>query len=168
MSKLNDGLPQEQLSNRDVEVEEVGGGTKRQRVSGQTVFDKMLLEELIDVSQWLAVHLFIEDLSTSGAAIPSMDFEAAFEANQNNPVNISDRRMIFSSAFRSMDKCGEENIRIFMRACELPFGFRTKTHKELEKLSRFIIQNLSCLSKHYGVKLRTDPRVIIRRQIHFG
>jgi len=172
MSEVNDGLPPKQLATRAVTTEatQPTGNAKRQRVRGQTVFDMLLLKELITVGQWKAAHLFVEDLSASGASIPSSDLVSGMEAPPSHIASsVGDKRMIFSSAYRSMTgKCVDSDIKIFM---SLAGEFlrtdiiKHKTDDELLVIVKSIVHCLDCLTKFYGVESSVDPRKIIRRQI---
>ncbi len=174
MSRVNDGLSEDQIGKRDVIVEDAdeGGVTSRHRVTNQTIFDHMLLSHVITVSQWYAAHLFIEDLSASGASIPSVDFKARMEApDQNRSTAYGERRMQFSAAYRSMvGKCDEDSTKLFMRFAGDPFT--VASHKpsldSIKELEKVIGQNLSCLSRFYKVDMAKDPISIIKRQFGSG
>ena len=169
MIDVNDGLTKEQAEKREVSVENVDdtGKYKRQRV-GQTIFDSMLLGELISISQNQAAHLFIEALSMSGASIQSVDIKARIEEpGERRPSNSGDRRMIFSSAYRSMkDRCDEDALRLFMRAAGDPFA--KADNDQLKQLAKIFDHPLTCLAKYYKLESRSDPRAILRRQVRMS
>jgi hypothetical protein len=122
----------------------------------------MLIAELIDLSHWEAAHLFIEALSTSGASIPSLDIVSRMEAPPAHGTSSEDKRMIFSSAYRSMvGECDDDATTLFMRIAGDPFV--AITEDLLKDLSDVITQNLDVLSRHYGVQSHVDPRRVVRR-----
>jgi hypothetical protein len=115
--------------------------------------------------------MFIDAFSNSGGSIPSVDIEARIDSPGSRSSNddAADRRMIFSAAYRSMVKvCDEEATKLFMRMCGDPFISKTVGGPNLEVLAKEIRRNLECLSKFYGVTVRTDPRAILRRQVKTG
>ena len=168
---LNDGLNEEQSRKRMVRVEDndANSSVKRQRVSDQTLFDKMFIEGLISVHHHEAAHMFIDELSRSGSSIPSIDLSKINISSGRKGSSAAERRMIFSSSFRSIaDSFDEEDIKIFMRVSNSPYdnGGVSNSKEDLEKMSETLSPILEQLAKYYKLKPRKDPREIIFSQMY--
>ena len=136
---------------------------------GKTIFDSMLMHEIIGLAEHEAAHRFMDDLSRSGTSIPSVDLENLDSGSprsfREKGDSIADQRMIFSDAYRSMDQAApEDSIRSVMTLCNSPFN-HSENRKILEEIGSIALPALSALSKHYGCSKR-DPRRILRSQMY--
>lgn len=167
MAVVNDGLNDEQLSRKSVSTESVDGSglVNRQRVSGQTIFDVMLIEYYIEYAQHEAAHLFMEALSVSGASIPSLDPSVEGRPERHTVGDrMSEKRMIFSGAYRSMSNSVSSDVcRIVMQMCHDPYTYSAET---AEATAAFIHDGLWSLAKHYKIYDKRDPRRIISAQVY--
>ena len=66
------------------------------------MFDKMFIEGLIGIGHHEASHSFIDDLARSGTSVPSLDLSKQRFSGKVSGSNHAEKRMIFSSAFRSI------------------------------------------------------------------
>lgn len=168
---LNDGLNDEQSSKKKIviENEDESGKVKRQRVSDQTVFDKMFIEGLIGIGHHEASHNFIDDLARSGTSVPSLDLSKQRFSGKFSGSNHAEKRMIFSSAFRSISEYEEQSdLKVFMRISSDPYhGELVKaTGSRLEDLADKFIPILELLCSHYRITPKKDPREILFSQMY--
>ena len=158
----------EQASSRVFVSEDVDirGLVKRHRVADQTLFDAMLLMEMIDQSHHEAAHLFLDALTQSGAVLNGMDPEPGIRAPAYSVGNsMADRRMAFSGPFRKMvDDCGDEVASYTMSLYSRIYDYRD-TISDIGYAAEMARPCLVSLASHYGVNGRRDPRKIVRRQV---
>ena len=149
---------------------DIKGLVKRDRINNQTVFDEMLVKGFIELPQHEAAHLFMEALSISGTSIQSVDIEAFGGSPFHKKGNsISERRMIFSNAYRSMTEANhkEEQIKLVMRYCHNPYEIVSDV-KKLKAIAVAVHLPLRTLAKYYKIDRLRDPRSIIRSQVYRG
>lgn len=168
---LNDGLNEEQSSKKNVviESEDQSGKVKRQRVSDQTLFDVMFIDGLIGINHHESSHKFIDDLARSGTSIPSMDLSKQRFSGKISGSSSAEKRMIFSSAFRSISDYPEQSdLKVFMRISSDPYchDHAEATGCSLEDLADKFIPILDLLSSHYKIPPRKDPREILFSQMY--
>jgi len=162
---LIDPLTDEQIKKRAIGVEDVDqkGLVKRHRVLEQTIFDMLFLQELIDQGQHEASHLFLDDMSRSGATVHSANLEAeVFTAARDVGNIIGERRMAFSSAYRSVVRsCGEESANRMMKYFADIYSY-PKDPDMRREIASSLSPTLDALAEHYGVSRVEDPRDLVR------
>jgi hypothetical protein len=165
----SDPLTDEQVRKRIVGIEDVDqrGLVKRHRVLGQTIFDMLLIRELIDQSQHEAVHMFMEALSKSGAVVRSANLETeVFTPHRDVGNLIGERCMSFSRAYRSViSKCGEGGSVVLMSCFDELYSY-TQSVDKLSRIAELIGPSLDALVIHYGTYRVNDPREIVREWIN--
>jgi hypothetical protein len=106
----------------------------------RTVFDKMLLEKLIEMPHWVAVSTFIYEVGDS-CIIDEMEY-----AYGHTP--------------------GVDGRERFVELMKNPFQNLTKS--QLKSDAAELMGLLTSLAEYYGVSDAVDPRDIIRRQVRIG
>jgi hypothetical protein len=113
-----------------------------------TVFDKMLLEELISPSCAKAAQYFIEDSEgVPPYGLMSMEHDAACTA--------------------MVKRCGHDDFKVFIQTAANADSpeFTSKSKAVLAGRARKIKHCLSVLATHYKIGHVEDPRAILRRQV---
>ena len=165
---MSDFLTDEQIKKRAIVSEDVDirGLVKRHRVANQTIFDMMFLMELIGQSHHEAAHLFLNAFAISGAACRSLNLESEVHAAAHTVGNaIGEKRMAFSSAYRSMvTDVGEELASDLVKYMRDVYIYPEDLNV-LRSVAEFIKKPLDALARYYGVEFRVDPRRVMRRQL---
>lgn len=114
------------------------------------MFDKLLLSEAIDIPEWEAANLLVEDLKAGGTECPAFD---DITIMKTTPDNIALRSIYSDLGTRAA------NFIHFIAThpvTEIP-------EESLEDFSSLVAQNLKPLVKHYGTTGKVDPRRLVKR-----
>lgn len=165
-------MNEEQASKFDLEQVKLDykGVVNRNRKVNQTIFDIMLVHELVNPAEHEACFHFVKALAESGANVASANLELLSHAPAYTiGGSISDRRMSFSSAYRFIvDHCGDSSADSFIKVANNLFVFPAKKSDQsvfAKKLIRLVRDPIKCLVKFYSVDERRDPRDVLRRQV---
>jgi len=159
----------EQTSKRGFVSEDVDikGLVRRNRVVDQTIFDAMLLMEMIDQSHHEAAHLFLDLLVKSGAMTSGINPDPGIRSPAYAIGNLmGDRRMAFSEPYRKVvSDCGDDDASMMMDIFGGTIYSYPESMEELGGLAKSMTCCLSSLSSYFGTSGVRDPRRVIRRQI---
>jgi len=159
-------LTREQREKKRVVEERIDqkGVVIRYRVEDQTIFDKMLVEDLIDRPQHEAGHRFLSVVEISGAfpASCSLDSHGYTPSYQVGDI-IGEKRMAFGSAYRAVVfDCGEGHADQFVHIVgKLYRDVDLKNKSIMRRLSRIVYRPLVSLSKYFRTTAKKDPRNLI-------
>ena len=131
----------------------------------QTIYDRMLIEDLIELPQHIAANLMIQSLNVTRLQA----FGESPLYKKGDSISDSDKRAVVSNAYRSMVDAALEkkSVKMFMSYCRQPFEYDSNIGA-LEPVSKTVMKPLWTLVNHYQIRNACDPRKIIRRQISQG
>ena len=134
----------------------------RSRVETKTIFETLLLNELISPPQLQAARQFSEDLAAAGALDSAHEYVSPVEAAVDDAA--------LEATLGSLALCDMEDTRCFISAVSGEWVV-IPSYVSLEKFAAVVTHCLDCLSSHYGFDCgagQKDPRAVLRRQLNLG
>ena len=164
---LSNSLTPEQKKKFLLEEERMDrrGVVRRYRVSDQTIFDALLVEEIIIQAQHEAADCFMETMERTGCYPSSI---SNFEATSRTPAYavggaMGQRWLAFSRAYRFLEKAsGVSDAKYLMKVMCDVYGWRERVGKEhLPLVGERLAGALTALVDYYDCS-REDPRILVR------
>lgn len=164
---LSNSLTPEQRRKFRLEEEKMDrrGVVRRYRVSDQTIFDALLVDEFIAQPQHEAADCFMETMERTGCYPSSI---SEFEATSRTPAYavggaMGQRWMAFSRAYRFLERAsGKTAAKYMMKIMSDVYGWReTVGINRLSEVGERVSAPLLALAEYYGCA-REDPRMLVR------
>jgi len=140
------------------------------KITDQNIFDVMFVEMMIEQPQHQSAILLMEDLSQSGATIPSPSLEndGNHAPTHKSANRLAERRMAFSEPYRHVLKeCGEIASQALLRCIDNAHRLPPKGPERLslaERVAQIVKKPLESAARFYKIDRMRDPRRILASQ----